>query len=100
MPSGADTTTPPVAARWPLVGRREQLEQMLAAHEDGTVRGVLVHGPAGVGKSRLADECFELLVAGGHAGGRVAASTGAAGVALGALIPLLPVEVLDRGLEP
>ena len=67
---------------------------------DDAMRGVLVHGPAGVGKTRLADESFEVATAQGRIGGRSAASAGAVGVSLGALIPLLPVEVVEQRFDP
>ena len=56
---------------WLLVGRRDQLEAIGEAIGGGAIRGVVIHGPAGVGKSRLADECFEVLIRAGRAGGRV-----------------------------
>ena len=100
MPPALELGTAPLPARWPLVGRRHQLDRVAAVLADDAMRGVLVHGPAGVGKTRLADESFEVATAQGRIGGRSAASAGAVGVSLGALIPLLPVEVVERRFDP
>ncbi len=100
MPPALELGTAPLPARWPLVGRRHQLDRVAAVLADDAMRGVLVHGPAGVGKTRLADESFEVATAQGRIGGRSAASAGAVGVSLGALIPLLPVEVVEQRFDP
>jgi DNA-binding CsgD family transcriptional regulator len=38
---------------WPLIGRRELLERTVAALAAGRGGGLVLHGPAGIGKSRL-----------------------------------------------
>ena len=43
---------------WPLTGRTEQLEAIGQEYLAGTVGGVVLHGPAGVGKTRLAEEAL------------------------------------------
>jgi DNA-binding CsgD family transcriptional regulator len=45
-------------APWPLTGRMERLEAIGREHRAGTVGGVVVHGLAGVGKTRLAEEAL------------------------------------------
>ena len=89
-----------LATRWPLVGRHEEVEQVGDAVVAGDVNAVLIYGAAGVGKTRLADECLEYALRAGRTGGRAAASAGASGLSLGALIPLLPVEVVDYRFDP
>jgi DNA-binding CsgD family transcriptional regulator len=74
------------AERWPLVGRDEELAAVRGALADGA-RLVVLAGPAGVGKSRLAHEALaglDIPVV------RVLASRSAASIPLGALAPLLP----------
>ncbi len=75
---------------WPLTGRDEEHARLVAALRAG--RSVVVTGPAGVGKSRLAAE------AASADGARVVAVTGtatAAEVPFGAFGPLLPESLPD-----
>ena len=53
-------------ASWPLVGRTGQLSRVVGAM-DGDAGGVLLAGPAGVGKTRLAFECVTLAADRGYA---------------------------------
>ena len=96
--SGAGDGGPRTGTPWPLVGRGEELDRLTAALT-GDARGILVHGPAGVGKTRLASE---LLAAAGpdRRHGRTTATTGTAVTPLGALAPLLPPEALAPGTDP
>lgn len=75
---------------WPLIGRRSELAQIadLLARED--VRGIVLAGTSGVGKTRLADECLRLAVEAGFATARIHATRSAASIPLGVLAPLLP----------
>lgn len=79
--------------RWPLVGRERELDEFAAASKDRTCRGFLVFGAAGVGKSRLAEECLERAAAGGSRVGRATATAAAGAVPLGAIAHLLPAGV-------
>ena len=81
--------------RWPLVGRSGELEIFEAVLEDPAGAGLLIHGPAGVGKTRLADECLSAAAGRGRAVGRATASRTAAGTPLGALGHLLPAGARD-----
>lgn len=86
-----------MAVEWPLVGRDEELsliEERLSAE---TPRSVVIAGPAGVGKTRLATELLARAEAAGWTARRVVASRSAASVPFGALAPLLPD--LDRGSD-
>ncbi|MDQ4115535.1 MAG: LuxR C-terminal-related transcriptional regulator [Actinomycetota bacterium] len=57
-----------MATEWPLTGRGEELRLIhgLGQRQDGP-SGVVVAGPAGVGKTRLAREALTTLTAGGAA---------------------------------
>jgi DNA-binding CsgD family transcriptional regulator len=75
--------------RWPLVGRRAELEifeQALCSEEH---TGLVIYGRAGVGKTRLADECLAWAAASGHPTERVTGSRTTALLPLGAVIALL-----------
>jgi DNA-binding CsgD family transcriptional regulator/tetratricopeptide (TPR) repeat protein len=82
-----------VAAPWPLVGRREELEFLRRALREHA-GGVVIAGAPGVGKSRLAAD-----LAGGVGDRpvlRIAASASLRTVPLGAFAPVLPPG-LSRG---
>src|SRR5260370_23160830 len=49
--------------RWPMVGRRSELEVFERALGSAELEGMLIHGRAGVGKTRLADECRQQAAA-------------------------------------
>ncbi len=91
-------TTAPTLERWPLIGRRLDLELFGDALEDRAVSGFVIGGPAGVGKTRLADECQGVALVDGHATARVIASRAAASVPLGAIAHLIPPAA--RGAIP
>lgn len=46
--------------RWPVVGRRSELEIFEQALGPGERAGLVIYGRAGVGKTRLADECADM----------------------------------------
>jgi DNA-binding CsgD family transcriptional regulator len=74
--------------RWPLVGRAAELKHVGALLRRG--RGVILAGPAGVGKTRLATECLAIAAAQGFATIQVAATQSAAGLPFGAFASLVP----------
>src|SRR4051794_5530125 len=80
-----------MATSWPLVGRRHELDVVTAALEDGVVAGVVLSGAAGVGKTRLADECLARAGSLGFATARATATQATSDIPFGALAPLLPV---------
>jgi hypothetical protein len=47
-----------VKATWPLVGRAEELSRLVQAMADPAVGGIILAGPPGVGKTRLALEAI------------------------------------------
>jgi hypothetical protein len=72
-----------IDVEWPLIGRDGDLAVIAAALRGGA--GIVVSGPAGVGKSRLAREALA-----GHDGARwVRASGSARSVPLAAFVPLV-----------
>jgi DNA-binding CsgD family transcriptional regulator len=70
---------PDTAEPWPLVGRDLELASFAAAWAARRCQGVVIHGPAGIGKSRLAEECLPRAVRAGFEAGRATASARAAG---------------------
>ncbi|MCU1455828.1 MAG: hypothetical protein JWN46_3974 [Acidimicrobiales bacterium] len=79
--------------QWPLIGRQADISQFEAAYARPDGIGFLIHGPAGTGKSRLADECGRRAAAAGASVARVVASQAAASMPLGALAHLLPPDI-------
>jgi len=76
--------------RWPLVGRDAELRSVVEALSERSAGGVIVAGPAGVGKTRLAVEISQAATARGCAVAWVRATRSAASIPLGAFAPLLP----------
>ncbi len=86
------------AARWPLIGREASCEAITAALREGDAGGIVIAGPAGVGRTRMLHEALSMA---GEQGRPVrwAAATGAAThVPLGALAHLLPA--VDVASDP
>lgn len=75
--------------RWPIVGRRPEIEVFEQALHSGRQAGLVIVGPPGVGKTRLADECRDMAAANGHPTERVVGSGSAASLPLGAVASLL-----------
>ena len=86
--------------RWPFTGRDAELRLVGEALADGAAGGVVIAGPAGVGKTRLAGEAAELAAAQGCAVEWVRASRSARSIPLGAFAALLPATSgLPEGVE-
>jgi DNA-binding CsgD family transcriptional regulator len=83
--------------RWPVIGRRVELELFERALGSGDRAGLVIHGAAGVGKTRLADECRESAASGGHPTERVVGSRTAALLPLSAVVALLPAGLAQPG---
>jgi DNA-binding CsgD family transcriptional regulator len=83
------TAVAPTLQRWPIVGRRSELEVFSEALRSGEHAGLVIHGRAGVGKTRLADECRMWAAAGDHPTERVVGSRTTALLPLGAVAALL-----------
>jgi AAA ATPase domain len=78
-----------MARPWPIIGRRPELEVFERALSSGEHAGLVIHGRAGVGKTRLADECRQQAAAAGHPTERVTGSRTTALLPLGAVAVLL-----------
>ena len=85
---------------WPLTGRDEELGALVAALvPSATSAGVLLAGPAGVGKSRLAREAIRLAVPTGSATRWATATASARTVPLGVFSDVVPsAPGMDSGL--
>jgi DNA-binding NarL/FixJ family response regulator len=76
--------------RWPLVGRDAASAVVLSALEEDPPRSLVIAGPAGVGRTRLAREALALAERRGRRTQWAGATSAAAIVPLGALAHLLP----------
>jgi hypothetical protein len=87
--------------RWPFTGRDAELRFVGEAVAGGSTGGVVIAGPAGVGKTRLTAEAAELAGAEGCAVEWVRASGSARSIPLGAFAALLPATggPLPAGVE-
>lgn len=81
---------------WGLAGREDELTR--CAEVLGRGRGVLLVGPAGVGKTRLAAELATVRADEGHLVERLAGSSAGADLPLAAVAPLLPPDLAGAGL--
>ncbi|MFJ8589587.1 LuxR C-terminal-related transcriptional regulator [Streptomyces sp. NPDC093595] len=79
--------------RWPFVGRESELDTFARLLEDPRSQGFAIIGPAGAGKSRLAEECFRLARKAGHPGGTAVATLETSAIPLGAIGHLIPPHV-------
>jgi DNA-binding CsgD family transcriptional regulator len=82
-----------MTAPWPLTGRTAQLEELGRHYRDPGRAGVVLHGPAGVGKTRLAEEALRLAQRGGRAVERAVGHPATQEIPLGALAHLLPADL-------
>lgn len=82
---------------WPLTARAAELDVFARLWAADRGRSVVVCGPAGVGKTRLAEVCFAVAAGTGAVPVRATASRAAAAVPLGAIAHLLPdgVDLAD-----
>lgn len=85
----------PLTRQWPLAHRDAELEAFTEALAEPGRNLLVLYGPAGVGKSRLADACLDLAEDRGYLTARVLASKAAALLPLGALAPILPHDLVD-----
>ena len=80
-------------APWPLTGRSAQLEELGRCYRDPARAGIVLHGPAGVGKTRLAEEALRLAERGGRRVERAVGHPATREIPLGALAHLLPADL-------
>lgn len=84
-----------VATRWPLVGRRDELDTFRRAYADPGCEGFCIYGPSGVGKSRLGDECVELARVAGRRVLRASGDRAMEGLPFGPVAHLMPARALE-----
>src|SRR4051812_50004388 len=77
-----------VALSWPLTARGALVERLGRAYLDGEIGGVVLTGPAGVGKTRLGEELIQAATTQPTA--RAVGHPATATIPLGALAHLLP----------
>lgn len=92
----------PSMEEWPLVGRAGELRRLQELIADERARGVVLAGPVGAGKTRLANEVVKLAEQAGAATALATATRSSSTVPFGALAALLvPTDQLavttDRG---
>src|SRR5438067_1249289 len=79
-----------LGTQWPLAGRVGELRQLQRLLDSREQWGVVIAGPAGVGKTRLARECLAVAERSGAATAWATATRSAAGLPFGAIATLLP----------
>jgi DNA-binding CsgD family transcriptional regulator len=86
--------------RWPLTARNDQLEQLGVWYSEPQLGGAVLSGPAGVGKTRLAEEVLALATAADRPVARAVGHPTTQPIPLGALAHLLPAQQIhELGLE-
>src|SRR5262245_18609943 len=78
---------------WPLTGRSAELERLGSLYRDGDVGGVVLFGPAGVGKTRLAEEALRLAERAGRRVERAVGHPATQSIPLGAFAHVLPADL-------
>ncbi|MCX5000573.1 LuxR C-terminal-related transcriptional regulator [Streptomyces longwoodensis] len=78
------------STRWPLIARDGELTAAVTALTERSTKALILAGPAGTGKTRLAEECLALAERRGFPVRQASASAAAKAVPLGALAHLLP----------
>ena len=81
---------------WPLIGRSEEMRTIGAAISDPGLVGILVSGPAGVGKSRIVREGLSSLASRGFEPRWAVGTTSARKLPLGAFAPWTESAGTDR----
>ena len=84
-----------ILGQWPLVGRSVELAVIKSTVRAGDASGVILVGPAGIGKTRLAAEWIAAREKTGDSVIRIVGSEALSAIPLGALIPILPTSPSD-----
>ena len=85
-----------VLLTWPLIGRSEEMQTIVAAVSAPGLAGILVSGPAGVGKSRIVREAMSSVAPKGFEPRWVVGTTSARNLPLGAFAPWAGIRRTDR----
>ncbi|WP_324609886.1 hypothetical protein [Mycolicibacterium elephantis] len=80
---------------WPLVGRTKQMLAIEAAISAPEVSGVLICGPEGAGKSRIAREALSAAASHGYETRWTGGAASARAIPLGAFTAWAPSDVTD-----
>jgi DNA-binding winged helix-turn-helix (wHTH) protein/DNA-binding CsgD family transcriptional regulator len=98
--TAVEATPPSRTGRWPFTGRSRELEVLGEIFRGGDASGVLIVGPAGVGKTRLVEEALVLAERVGRPIARAVGHPAAREIPLGALAHLLPRRLTaDIGVD-
>lgn len=81
---------------WPLIGRSEEMRTIVAAISDPGLAGILVSGPAGVGKSRIVREGLSSVASQGFEPRWAVGTMSARKLPLGAFAPWAGSAGTDR----
>jgi DNA-binding SARP family transcriptional activator len=85
----------PDGGPWPFVGRGADLERIASWYLDGERGGVVLLGGAGLGKTRLAEECLRAASSAGLPTARIAGHPEGRDVLLSGLARLLPADIVS-----
>jgi replication-associated recombination protein RarA len=84
-----------VRLSWPLIGRTAEMRAIEAAISASDVAGILVCGPSGVGKSRVAREALSVAASRGCETRWTVGTSSARAIPLGAFSAWAPSGVTD-----
>ncbi|MFG2606537.1 LuxR C-terminal-related transcriptional regulator [Streptomyces sp. NPDC048514] len=82
-----------IAREWPFVARSRQIGEIRSLLASPRAEGCVIHGPGGVGKSRLAEEIWRTAREAGLVCKKAVATAAASRIPLGAIAHLLPRDI-------
>ena len=90
-----EVDAPSLDPTWPLVGRHDEVDELDRLLGQAGRSGVLLTGPASIGKTRLARICVDRARSTGLTSAYVSGHATAQQIPLAALTHLLPADILD-----
>ncbi|MFG2895032.1 LuxR C-terminal-related transcriptional regulator [Streptomyces sp. NPDC048248] len=84
-----------IDGRWPLVSRLDEVQSFREHLASADLGNCTIRGSAGVGKTRLAEECLAEAAAQGYACSRVIATAATRTIPLGAITHLLSAAIVS-----